>query len=214
VTYDSTLAILESAFRSPLPGLAAQETLAPVPRREWPRNFNLADIRHAAGLLLLFPLNDQAHVVLTVRADSLVRHGGQISMPGGVVEPGETVAQAALREAHEEVSLDSARVTVLGALTPVDIPVSGFRLHPVVAAADHRPALHPSDGEVSRILEIPVAAFLDPASFGRRTMMREGRALLVPAFLVEGVEIWGATAMALTEFLWLLGWRGPAQRSW
>ena len=82
-----------------------------------------------------------AHIVLTVRADAL-RHGGQVSLPGGVVEPGETFEQAALREAHEEVALPLAPVRVLGALTPLDIPVSGFRLHPIVAVTDTPP---PSD---------------------------------------------------------------------
>ena len=67
-----------------------------------------------------------------MRADAL-RHGGQVSLPGGVVDPGETFEQAALREAHEEVALPLDEVRVLGALTPLDIPVSGFRLHPIVA---------------------------------------------------------------------------------
>ena len=88
-----------------LPGAAAQERLAPVPRRAWPTGFNPARIRHAAGLLLLYPDHDRAHIVLTVRADTLGRHGGQVSLPGGVVDPGETFEQAALREAHEEVAL-------------------------------------------------------------------------------------------------------------
>jgi len=211
VIYRTAVAILTSAFGAPLPGPAAQELLAPVPRREWPKDFDAADVRDAAGLLLVYPRDDRAHVVLTVRADSLGRHGGQVSMPGGVVERGESVEQAALREAHEEVNLERAHVNVLGTLTPLDIPVSGFRLHPVVASVDHRPVLHPSDREVARILEIPIAALLDPARFGRRTMMREGRALEVPAFLVEDVEIWGATAMALAELLCLLDWPGPSQ---
>src|SRR5207248_11030681 len=99
----------------------------------WPAGFNPARIRHAAGLLLVFPVNDVPFVVLTLRADHLGRHGGQVSLPGGVIEPGETFEQAALREAHEEVGLSAADVRVLGALTPLDIPVTGFRLHPIVA---------------------------------------------------------------------------------
>src|SRR5207245_442143 len=114
-----------------LPGVAAQALLAPVPRRDWPSGFDPAHIRNAAGLLLLFPRDDQAHVVLTVRAGTLGRHSGQVSLPGGVIEPGETFEHAALREAHEEVALTPGGVRVLGALTPLDIPVSGFRLHPV-----------------------------------------------------------------------------------
>ena len=166
--FAEAVARLEAGLRSPLPGPAAQERLAPVPRRDWPAGFNTARVRNAAGLLLVFPKprkegpaarflpnRDEAHIILTVRAQAL-RHGGQVSLPGGVVDPGETFEQAALREAHEEVALALDEVRVLGALTPLDIPVSGFRLHPVVATVSRRPHLTPSDSEVARILEIGV----------------------------------------------------------
>jgi 8-oxo-dGTP pyrophosphatase MutT (NUDIX family) len=148
----------------------------------------------------------QAHIVLTVRADTLGRHGGQVSLPGGVMEPGETFEQAALREAHEEIGLSPDGVRVLGALTALDIPVSGFRLQPIVAVTGTRPELAPSDGEVAQILEIDVDELLDPARFVSTERERGGIALTVPAFHVAGHEIWGATAMVLAEFLAVLGW--------
>ena len=182
--------------------------MAPRPRGGWPAGFDPTSVRHAAGLLLLFPIDDRPHLVLTVRSDR-VRHGGQVSLPGGVVEPGETHARAALREAHEEVAFTAEDVEVLGALTPLDIPVSGFRLHPVVAALNRRPRLEPSDEEVARILEIPVATLLDPATFAWRPMMRGNLSLDVPAFVTHDAVIWGATAMVLAEFLTLIGWSAP-----
>ena len=194
------------ALGQPLPGAPAQALMAPRPRRQWPASFDPAHIRHAAGLLLVFPIDASAHIVLTVRADSLGRHGGQVSLPGGVVEPGETFEEAAIREAHEEVGLSPDDVRVLGALTPLDIPISGFRLHPIVAAAAVRPALTPADGEVASILEVPIGELVDPARQVTTTRVGEGRDLTVPAFRVGGVEIWGATAMVVAEFLSLLGW--------
>jgi 8-oxo-dGTP pyrophosphatase MutT (NUDIX family) len=198
---------LEAALTRELPGETAQDVLAPIPRREWPAGFNPARIRDAAGLLLLYPIEHQAHVVLTVRADTLGRHSGQVSLPGGVVDPGESFEQAALREAHEEIALPLDGVRVIGALTPLDIPVSGFRLHPIVAVRSTRPALRPADGEVARILEPALAELLDANCVRSTERMRDGRTLTIPAFHVRDEEIWGATAMVLAEFLALLGWQ-------
>jgi len=241
VTFADAVARLEAALARELPGVAAQARMAPMPRRQWPPGFNVARVRHAAGLLLVFPgttinaepaghadenqkenlrvlrarrlpssaSSSRAHIVLTVRGDT-PRHAGQVSLPGGVVEPGETFEQAALREAHEEVALDVSQVRVIGALTPLDIPVSGFRLYPVVATTSARPRLMPADGEVAHILDVALDALIDPANTRSADRLRDGIALRVPAFSVEGHEIWGATAMVLAEFLTLLGWPGPS----
>lgn len=204
--FDEIIARLAARLKAPLPGPAAQAVLAPQPRRQWPEGFNPASIRDAAGLLLVFPIDHRPHIVLTLRAGTLGRHGGQVSLPGGVVEPGETFEQAALREAHEEVGLPVADAHVIGLLTPLDIPISGFRLHPVIATMARRPALRPADGEVAGILEISVEALCDRKCLASSERERDGRRLLIPAFHVAGHEIWGATAMVLAEFLSLLGW--------
>lgn len=213
---------LEDAFTRELPGAAAQAHLAPIPRRQWPDDFREEQVRHAAGLLLVFPADaknaeaaqtgspeDSARILLTVRADTLGRHGGQVSLPGGVVDAGETFEQAALREAREEVGLSTDLVRVLGALTPLDIPVSGFRLHPIVGVSERRPQLTPAAREVARILEPAVDALMAPECVVHARRARDGVTLTVPGFHLEGVEIWGATAMVLAEFLSLLGWSSP-----
>lgn len=200
------IARVDASLRAELPGAAAQAALSPRPRREWRAGFDRTTIRDAAALLLLFPIADRAHIVLTVRTDTLGRHRGQVSLPGGVVEPGETLEQAALREAHEEVGLATDTVHVIGALTPLDIPVSGFRLHPVVATVNFRPLLTAAGGEVARIVEVAVDDLLDGSRLLSTERALEGKSRAVPAFHVAGVEIWGATAMVLAEFLALLGW--------
>ena len=212
MTFADAVHRLEIALAQPLPGGSAHDGLAPRPRHEWPAGFNQARIRQAAGLLLMFPVGGRPHIVLTVRARTLGRHGGQVSLPGGVIEPGETFEQAALREAHEEIALPLEGVRLLGALTPLDIPVSGFRLHPIVAEVGARPSLAPSDAEVARILDVPLDELFEPSRFATVDRVRDERSITIPLFRVGPLgddEIWGATAMVLAEFLTLLGWNMP-----
>ena len=181
--------------------------MAPQPRRAWPSGIAPEHTREAAGLLLLFPdAADRPTVVLTVRAGTLGRHGGQVSLPGGAIEPGESFADAALREAQEEIAVDPRLVRVIGALSPIDIPVSSFRLHPIVGVCDARPAFSPADGEVAKILDVTLDELMAPGCVAHTAREREGQRIDVPAFCVAGEEIWGATAMVLAEFLSLVGW--------
>ena len=205
----SSFAELETALRErlagTLPGLEAQLRFAPTPPRSgWKPGEFPSDARAAAGLLLLYPGDRGATIPLTVRASGLKRHAGQISLPGGATDPGETLVQAALREAHEEIGVDPARVRILGELTPVHVLVSGFTLHPVVGVTDERPAFSPAAHEVETVLEVSVDDLQDASRIRRGTRTREGVAVEYPYFDLLGHQVWGATAMILGEFICLL----------
>jgi 8-oxo-dGTP pyrophosphatase MutT (NUDIX family) len=164
-----------------------------------------SDCRPGAGLLLLYPVNGESHIILTVREADLPQHAGQVSLPGGAVEGEETIAETALRESEEETGIDPEHVTILGCLSPLHIPVSGFILHPIVGTTSDRPDLRPQRGEVARILEVPLQDLADPSrqAIERRTI--KNREYVIPFIEIDGFKVWGATAMVLSEFLTLLG---------
>jgi 8-oxo-dGTP pyrophosphatase MutT (NUDIX family) len=199
---------LRAAFAGPLPGLDAQLRMAPQPRVGWdPLKFP-DDARAAAALLLLYPHNDTVNITLTVRGSELRNHTGQVSFPGGRVDEGESIEQAALREANEEVGVDPRTIEILGRLTPLHIPVSRYILHPVVAFSAMRPAFQRAEWEVARIIETPVAVLHEPSTVKRelRSRVVNGHTIDVdvPFFDIDGEKVWGATAMVLAEFCELL----------
>jgi 8-oxo-dGTP pyrophosphatase MutT (NUDIX family) len=188
-----------------LPGAQAQILLAPRPRTGWQAGHFPVDCRPGAGLLLLYPVEGEAHLVLTVRQDALPQHAGQVSLPGGAVEDEETIADAALREAEEEIGLDASEVRLLGCLSPLHIPVSRFILHPLVGVADARPELTAQPGEVARILEISYEELADRnrVRLEQRTIGRHTYS--IPYIELRGEKLWGATAMVMAEFLAITG---------
>jgi len=199
---------LELALAGPLPGHLAQERLSPRPRVGWEPGYVPDDARIGAALLLLFPNGDaEATLVLTLREAGLSKHAGQVSLPGGAAEAGESLVQAALRETHEEVGVRPEAVRILGGLSPLYIPVSDFALHPFVAVTDARPAFVRDPREVARILEVPLREAMDPSNLTVVRREFRGRPYDVPYLGVEGERVWGATAMILAEFLALLGHR-------
>jgi 8-oxo-dGTP pyrophosphatase MutT (NUDIX family) len=199
---------LIDGFARGLPGVDAQLRMAPRPRVGWDPHHFPDGLREGAALLLVYPIDGDPHVLLTVRGSTLRKHKGQVSFPGGSVDPNESFESAALREASEEVGLAPASVRVLGRLTPLHIPVSGYRLHPVIGIVDQRPQFVAAQWEVARILEVPIDDLRDPAKVQRETQAREANGakydVEIPYFAVEGHKVWGATAMALAEFLALL----------
>ncbi len=192
---------LRRALAGPLPGVDAQMRMAPIPRPGWLPWRSPEESRPAAALLLLFPAASPAHVLLTVRSSQLPSHAGQVSMPGGAVEAGESLEQAALREANEETGVDPDAVRVLGRLTPLHIPVSGFVLNTVVGVTDARPEFRLADTEVDQILEPSLDDLLDPAAVRRIPRLGDGLFRDVPYYVVDGTQVWGATAMVFAEFL-------------
>jgi 8-oxo-dGTP pyrophosphatase MutT (NUDIX family) len=165
--------------------------------------------RPASVLVLLFPdETGETRVVLTERVDRGGHHSGEVSFPGGSAEPGDAdVADTALREAAEEVGLDpdAAGVSVLGQLEPFWIPVSNFRVTPILATAAQRPQLVANPTEVARIVEAPLAAFLPDGEIEIVERDVRGWPLRYGGYRIDGLHVWGATARILGQLGALLG---------
>jgi 8-oxo-dGTP pyrophosphatase MutT (NUDIX family) len=143
-----------------------------------------------------------AEVILIERVDRGGHHSGEISFPGGKAEPeDEDVVATALREATEEVGLDlsAAQVRVIGELETFWIPVSGYRVTPILAIAGRRPGLSPSPDEVASIIRAPISAFLPGAPIELVETTIRGFRLGFGAYRVEGHRVWGATARILGQ---------------
>jgi 8-oxo-dGTP pyrophosphatase MutT (NUDIX family) len=195
---------LNAALAAGLPGRAAHRAMAPelaygrhqgpVPR----------DARRAAVVAALVPGEAGWCVPAMVRPQTMSHHGGQVSLPGGLIEEGETPQQAALREFEEELGASAAELEVVGTLSPVYVFISQFAITPVLAVARRRPAYCPNPHEVAAVVELPLATLADPACRGRHRIERHGLIFEAPHFAVGPHRVWGATSLILAELVALL----------
>jgi 8-oxo-dGTP pyrophosphatase MutT (NUDIX family) len=156
--------------------------------------------RPASVLLALLERRTGPTVLFTERAAHLKDHAGQVSLPGGRIAAGETPAEAALREAQEEVGLDPKTVDVIGSLDEF-ITGTGFAVMPVVGVvADDEFVAKPDPREVAGVFEVPLGVILDRTAMSVGYFERHGSRLLTYELMYEGRRIWGATAAVLRNF--------------
>lgn len=157
--------------------------------------------RRAAVLVPLLPREGELELLFTSRSAELKTHAGQVSFPGGAIDPGETPREAALREAHEEVGLDPAHVEVLGELDEVPTFTGGFVITPIVGlvastafTAAGRYPWNPSPAEVAALHELPLQGFTGDANLRVLPAEEQGVKFELYWYTVQGTVVWGATA--------------------
>ena len=155
----------------------------------------------------LFEHEGEVHVLLTLRRSDLRHHGGQVSFPGGRLEPGEEPRAAALREAEEEVGLDPKRVELLGELDETLVLATGFRLTPWVGVVPYPYPYVAHPGEVESLLYISLSSLLRPGVHHNERREAYGMVHDVHFYELKLVTVWGATARVLHQLLAL--WSAP-----
>ena len=192
---------LQKRLGEPLPGIAAWRNMAPG-KRAFPRG--IEDYRDASVLVALFPREDEWRLPLIVRTDDGGIHAGQVALPGGALLGDETVEDAALREAHEEVGLARGKVTLLGRLSTLPIPVSRFRVTPVIGTLAREPEWKLNENEVESLFTISLYTLSDESLWRSEERQFGGQAVDIPYLALGGEKVWGATAMILAELTALL----------
>jgi 8-oxo-dGTP pyrophosphatase MutT (NUDIX family) len=193
------IATLKKELKKPLPGTAAQMLMAPSLRR--PANVPIP-MRNSGVLLLLYPVNDRLFTVFMKRTEYGGPHSGQISFPGGKFEDGDrSLVETALRESREEIGISPDAIEVLGTLSPLHIPISNFRILPVIGFMPEKPVFTTDSHEVDYLIETALEVLLKPEIVKTKTMMFGDLSFEVPYYDIDGNHLWGATAMMLSELL-------------
>lgn len=200
-----TIQTVRVAMQLPLPGRAAQLTMAVRPRPGDRSDLPKPCPREGAVLVLLYEQHGNLFLPLTQRTETVELHKGQISLPGGAREPADkTLIDTALRETNEELGIPREAIELLGALTPLYIPVSSFCVYPYVGYAKEAFALQLDPKEVQQVIEVPLGLLLDVSIRQIETHFRDNQKFEVPVYRIASHKVWGATAMILAEFLTLL----------
>ncbi|HKK60976.1 MAG TPA: CoA pyrophosphatase [Bacteroidales bacterium] len=189
---------LEQLIQKSLPGEKAQSEMAPVTRNY---TYPMPRKKSAAVMLLLYPDQNETRIVFIKRNEYRGPHSGQVSFPGGMFENVDNdLKQTAIRETEEEIGISAEKIDILGALTPLSIPVSNTFVQPFVGWLDRVPVFYPEKSEVQYLIITSLKDLFDPANCKKGTFGHTEQPIDAPYFEIEGEIIWGATAMMLGEF--------------
>ena len=185
------------------------ERLEPVDEADVERAY--PEARRGAVLALFYPRGGEPHLILTKRTTHLRHHSGQISFPGGRIDPHDiSAAEAALRETREEIGVATDHLALHGPLRPVFTVASNYVLIPFVGFAEEAPAFVPNAYEVAELIELPFRHLLDPATPEDEIWIVRGERRRVGFYRFGEHKIWGATARVLRHLVGLAGGPEPA----
>jgi len=163
----------------------------------------LENARQSAVLVGLFESTSGVEAILTRRSQNLTNHRGEISFPGGRLDAGESVLQAALRETHEEIGLNPEDVEVVGELNSMATVVSNSHIVPIVGRYRTQPKLHAVNSEVDRVFSVPLLELTRQDTYRQEHWVFSDREFQINFFYLDDETIWGATARILFQVMML-----------
>ena len=161
----------------------------------------LISMKKAAVLLALFKKGTEWYFPLIRRPMHERNHPGQIALPGGAKEKDEKLDYTAIREAFEEVGIEAQSVEIIGQLTPLPVPVSGYLIYPFIGILKKEPKWILNESEVDELIITKVSELIDEDNYYSETWQLHGKNVEVPHFRINNKIIWGATASVLNEFI-------------
>jgi 8-oxo-dGTP pyrophosphatase MutT (NUDIX family) len=189
---------IKKALSQSLPGSASHKKMLPLNRELSVKPDELLRIKHSSVLFLLYIDNQELNVCLIKRPSHMKHHAGQIALPGGRIEKGETALETALRETWEEIGITPGQIEIIGSLSELYVQVSQFHIHPFVGWIDKKPEFVINKNEVEKTISFPLRLITN--SFEEVELETFTGKLKVPCIRFEDEIIWGATAMILSEF--------------
>ena len=209
MTLEILLEVIPKIKKLPLPGTASQFKLSPPFRTALIEKYKEAmkDAKKAAVVAIIFPkgIQKELHIALILRKAYKGVHSAQIGFPGGKLEVGESLKQAAIREVEEEIGITSSQYKIVRRMTEVYIPPSNFYVQSFLGISDQELKFIKQDEEVEEVVEVALSELLDDVNM-KDSLVHTSlkRDLNVPSFILEGHIVWGATAMMLSEIKDLL----------
>jgi 8-oxo-dGTP pyrophosphatase MutT (NUDIX family) len=198
---------IEELLQKEKPGLASHIKMAPEHRQADMANFDLKNARKSAVMIILYHDASDLKVVLIRRGKYVGIHSGQIAFPGGRYEETDlNVRTTAIREIEEEIGIKEKDYNILGRLTDIYVPPSNFIVSVFVAYMHQKPVFRIDPREVDEVLTFSLTDFVHEAAIGERYFFVQSNNLsaLAPCYLLDGAELWGASAMVMTELIDML----------
>ena len=194
------IAQLKITINNDLPGEESHQKMRVIYDQSIELPFSKINSIPAAVLILLYLADNEIYFFLTKRTNELKHHKGQISLPGGTQEGNEKLIDTALRETQEEISINKTSISIIGTITPLFVPVTGFMIYPFIGYSLYKLNPKPDPVEVATIFSVNISDLLNKENRTTEQRNIRGYDVQVPYFKLNDYQVWGATSMILSEF--------------